>query len=260
MYGFTKESPLALTILRLYTYDCCLSLNWRKQVVDTAIKSPVVMNTSKADEFFRNFPKDKVVKYKEYWESVRPQNVEDIFRRYLFAYCSVHTTWQGNVKGYNAIKNFNEWISNEQILLDKLHKSGVGLHNNRTKYIWDFSQKFWANPKDFYLTAKKYHVKKRDMIVDKIKGISQAKVSFGLETCHPNECRVLCLDVHMLRLYGMENLKYKTGTGLREYKKAERHWMINVGKLKVPSYIARCIYWDALQNKEDSRYWSYVFE
>jgi len=28
----------------------------------------------------------------------------------------------------------------------------------------------------------------------------------------------------------------------------------------VPSYIARCVYWDALQDKEDSRYWSYVLE
>ena len=99
---------------------------------------PVQNNTldkTKADIFFENFPKDKVVAYKEYWESVRPQNVEDIFRRYLFSYCSVHTTWQGNVKGYNAIKNFNEWIDNKETLLNKLHKSGVGLHNNRTNYI-----------------------------------------------------------------------------------------------------------------------------
>jgi len=30
--------------------------------------------------------------------------------------------------------------------------------------------------------------------------------------------------------------------------------------LKVPSYVARSIYWDDLQKKEDSRYWSYVLE
>ena len=219
------------------------------------------VNKSKADIFFENFPKDKVVKYKEYWESVRPQNNDDIFRRYLFSYCSVHTTWQGNIKGYNAIKNFNEWIDNKDILREKLHKSGVGLHNNRTNYIWDFSTKFWTNPKDFYFTTKKYHVKKRDNIVNKIKGIGMAKVSFALEMIHPNEARALCLDVHMLRLYNMENLKYnksKSGTDL--YKKMERHWMVNCGKLGVPSYIARSIYWDDLQKKNDSRYWSFVLE
>lgn len=220
-----------------------------------------LMDKTKVDTFFENFPKDRVVAYKEYWESVRPQNVEDIFRRYLFSYCSVHTTWQGNVKGYNAIKNFGEWVDDQDILREKLHKSGVGLHNNRTKYIWDFSQKFWANPKDFYFTTKKYHVKKRDSIVSKINGIGLAKVSFALEMIHPNEARALCLDVHMLRLYDMEHLKYnKSRSGTDSYKKAERHWMVNCGKLKVPSYIARSIYWDSLQKKDDSRYWSFVLE
>lgn len=220
-----------------------------------------LMDKTKADIFFETFPRDKVVSYKEYWESVRPQNVEDIFRRYLFSYCSVHTTWQGNVKGYNAIKNFSEWVDNKDSLREKLHKSGVGLHNNRTNYIWDFSQQFWANPKDFYFTTKKGHVKKRDSIVSKIKGIGLAKVSFALEMIHPNEARALCLDVHMLRLYDMEHLKYnKSRSGIDSYKKAERHWMVNCGKHKIPSYIARSIYWDALQKKDDSRYWSFVLE
>jgi len=218
------------------------------------------LDKTKADVFFDNFPKDKVVKYKEYWESVRPQNVEDIFRRYLFSFMSVHTTWESNVKGYLAVKDFNDWIDDKELLLHKIKESGVGLHNNRTEYIWYFKDRFWANPKEFYFTSKKYHVKKRDSIVSKIKGISWAKISFSLEQIHPLDCRVLCLDIHMLRLYGMENLKYKTGAGLKEYKKAERHWIVNCGRLKVPSYIARSIYWDQLQNQEDSRYWSWVFE
>jgi len=219
------------------------------------------MDKTKADIFFETFPRDKVVSYKEYWESVRPQNTEDIFRRYLFAYCSVHTTWKGNCSGYNAIKNFNEWVDSKDSLREKLHKSGVGLHNNRTNYIWDFSQKFWANPKDFYFTTKKGHVKKRDSIVAKISGIGLAKVSFALEMIHPNEARVLCGDIHQLRLYDMEHLKYnKSRTGTDSYKKMERHWVVNCGKYKVPSYIARSIYWDALQKKDDSRYWSFVLE
>lgn len=213
-----------------------------------------------ANKFFANFPKDKVVSYKEYWESVRPQNTSDIFRRYLFAYCSVHTTWKGNCSGYNAIKNFEEWIDDKESLRNKLANSGVGLHNNRTEYIWDFKDKFWANPKDFYLTTKKYHVKKRDRIVDSIKGLGTAKVSFALEMIHPNENRTVCLDVHILRLYGMENLTYKSKAGFEKYRKAEQHFSVNCGKLKVPAYIARSLYWDKIQNQEDSRYWSYVLE
>ena len=81
---------------------------------------------SKADDFFNNFAKDRVDAYKEYWKSVRPQNHGDMFRRYLFAYCSVHTSWQGNCRGYNAIKNYEEWVDNKETLLDKLKNSGVG--------------------------------------------------------------------------------------------------------------------------------------
>lgn len=229
--------------------------------IDVSETKKTMMDKTKADIFFETFPKDRVVAYKEYWESVRPQNVDDIFRRYLFAYCSVHTTWKGNCAGYGAIKNFAEWIDDENLLREKLHKSGVGLHNNRTKYIWDFNQKFWANPKDFYFTTKKGHVKKRDAIVNKIKGIGLAKVSFALEMIHPNEARVLCGDVHQLRLYDMEHLKYnKSRSGIDTYKKMERHWMVSCGKHKIPSYIARSIFWDALQKKEDSRYWSFVLE
>lgn len=223
-------------------------------------KNPINFTTSKADEFFKNFPRDKVVSYKEYWESVKPQNHEDIFRRYLFSFMSVHTTWKSNVAGYNAIKNFSEWLDNKELLREKIKNSGCGLYNNRTKFIWDFKDKFWANPKNFYLTTKKYHVKKRDQIVDNISGLGTAKVSFALEQSHPNECRVFCGDTHMLELYGMKTLTYQSKKGLDLYKKMERHWSVNCGKIGVPAYIARSIFWDAKQNKTDSRYWSYVFE
>jgi len=229
--------------------------------LETVMEKKTSYSRSLADKFFAEFPKDKVVSYKEYWESVQPQNTDDIFRRYLFAYCSVHTTWKGNCSGYNAIKDFSQWIDSKEVLREKLANSGVGLHNNRTEYIWDFKTQFWNKPQDFYFTTKKYHVKQRDQIVNRIKGLGMAKVSFALEMIHPNHARVLCGDVHQLRLYGMEHLTYnKNRKGVSKYKRMEQHWSVNCGKLKVPSYIARCIYWDNLQNKEDSRYWSHVLE
>jgi thermostable 8-oxoguanine DNA glycosylase len=224
-------------------------------------KKPIVMNTSKADEFFKNFPKDKVVAYKDYWETVRPKTDEDIFRRYLFSFMSVHTTWESNVKGYQSVKNINEWIDNKDILLEKIKNSGVGLHNNRTKYIWTFKDQFFANPKDYIITSKKYHVKKRDNIVNKIHGLGAAKTSFALEMSNPNECRVVCLDIHLLRLYNCDQLKYnKSRSGTKVYKDIERHWSINCGKVGVPCYIMRSLYWNMLQEKENCRYWSFCLE
>ena len=239
-----------------------LELNFEDNMTEIVVeKKPVVMSTSKADEFFKNFPKDKVVAYKDYWETIRPKTDEDIFRRYLFAYMSVHTTWESNVKGYQAVKNINEWIDNKEILLEKIKNSGVGLHNNRTKYIWAFKDQFFANPKNYMITSKKYHVKKRDDIVDKIHGLGAAKTSFALEMSSPNECRVVCLDIHLLRLYNCDQLKYnKSRSGTKIYKDIERHWSINCGKVGVPCYIMRSLYWNMLQGKENCRYWSFCLE
>jgi hypothetical protein len=218
------------------------------------------LNNENAGKFIKNLQVENLKDYLEYWQSITPQNNDQIFQRYLFAYCSVHTTFQGNIKGYQAIKNFEEWMDSKETLREKLAKAGCGLHNNRTEYIWDFKGKFWSNPKDFYLTSKKGHLTKRDSIVSNVKGIGLAKVSFALEMIHPLEARVLCGDIHQLRLYGLEDLKYKTGAGLETYKKMERHWITTCGKKGVPSYIARCAYWDELQGYTDTRYWSYVFE
>jgi thermostable 8-oxoguanine DNA glycosylase len=219
------------------------------------------LDKTKADIFFETFPRDKVVSYKEYWESIKPQNHEDIFRRYLFSFMSVHTTWESNVKGYNAVKNFSEWFDNKELLLTKIKDSGVGLHNNRTEYIWDFKDKFWSNPKDYIITTKKYHVKQRDSIIQKIRGLGAAKISFSCEMQNPNECRVVCLDVHLLRLYGCETLKYnKSPKGMETYKKIERHWSVRCGKAGVPCYIMRSLYWNTLQKQEDCRYWSHCLE
>jgi thermostable 8-oxoguanine DNA glycosylase len=216
-------------------------------------------NSEKATEFFNQFPCEKIEEYSDYWNTIKPKNNECCFRRYLFAFCSVHTSWKGNVSGYNAIKNFEEWINDKDILHEKLKNSGVGLYNNRTNFIWDFKTKFWMSPENFNLD-KKNHIKKRDSIIDNIVGLGIAKISFALEMCFPTSAKVLCGDVHQLRLYNMEHLNTKTKKGVKTYKKMENHWLSNCGRLKVPSFIARSIYWDKIQNKENTRYWSYVLE
>jgi len=46
----------------------------------------------------------KVNQYKEYWNNVAPQTDGEFFQRWLFAYTSIHTTWESNVRAYNHIK------------------------------------------------------------------------------------------------------------------------------------------------------------
>jgi thermostable 8-oxoguanine DNA glycosylase len=223
------------------------------------------MDTTKPDQFFATFDelhRHKVEPYKQYWESVRPKTDEDIFRRWLFAFCSVHTTWKGNINGYLAIRDFVYWKHNRKELLKRLTRSGVGCQKERTDYIWDFSKDFWQNPKDFSCPQKRNrYISVRDNLVERIRGLSYAKVSFSFEMIDPLFARVLCGDVHHLRFYGMQDLKYtKSKVGVTKYKAMEQHWMENCQKLNVPSYIARCIMWDEIQKQPDSDYWGYVLK
>lgn len=208
-----------------------------------------------------NLSTQKIKEYSDYWSSIAPQNDYERFQRYLFAFCSVHTTFAGNVSSYLAIKNYNEWAGKPDTLLNLLKNSKGGLHNNRTKFIMQFAQQFWNAPKDFYFTSKKGHIKKRDEIVSKIKGLGLAKVSFALEMIHPLDARVVCGDVHHLRMYGVEGLDYNNSTsGYKVYRQMENHWIRSSHAKGASSYVARCIFWDKLQSKPDSRYWSYTLE
>jgi len=220
-----------------------------------------LIDYSKARDFFKTINPDIAKRYTDYWESLRPQDDMEIFQRYLFAFCSVHTTFRGNVNGYQAIKNYNNWAGKPEVLLENLKESRAGLHNSRAKYIQHFSNLYWDRPSDFRFTTKKRHIAKRDEITSKIYGLGVAKVSFALEMIHPSEARVVCGDVHQLRLYGIEGLEYNSSpTGRATYRKMENHWVTSSRKAGVSPYVARCIFWDQLQSKPNPRYWSYVLE
>ena len=141
--------------------------------------------------------------YKEYWNNVAPQTDGEFFQRWLFAYTSIHTTWESNVRAYNHIKNFESWIGDKDKLAHLLYIGKAGCHNQRTKYIWDFSSKFWANPEKFKKTNKENWFKFRNRLSLDLWGIGLAKTSFALELCYPEKCQAVCLDVHMLRVLNL---------------------------------------------------------
>ena len=136
---------------------------------------------------------DRFAQYAEYWESIAPQTDAEVFQRWLFAFTSIHTTWESNVNLYNSIKNFEEWMQ-------RLIEGRAGLHNQRFINILSFSKKFWANPDAFKKTDNESWVQLRNRLAKDLIGIGLAKTSFALELCYPNTVEVVCLDVHMLRV------------------------------------------------------------
>ena len=206
------------------------------------------------DTLFNSFDAGEIKNYKSYWGGVVPRNDTEIFHRFLFAFMSVHTTWERNVIGYEAIKDWTVWFNDDAKLMEIIKGARVGLHNNRVRFISKFSRKFWADPKRYQYQSGDWQ-EFRNVLVKDILGLGIAKVSFALEMNYPNEAKVTCMDTHLFQAYGLDQSK-----DARRYLEIENYWLSMCRMWNVPSYIARCILWDRKQDQPDSRYWSYVLE
>ena len=213
-----------------------------------------MIDCSQVDALFDSFDKQEVERYQDYWDSVKPQTESEMFKRWLFAFMSVHTTWENNVRGYDAVKDWTKWINLDDKLEQLLIDSRVGLYKGRTKYLSQFATKFWQDPQKYMYQSGNWQ-EWRDDLVQNILGLGMAKVSFSLEMIYPNEAKVTCMDTHLFQAYGLSQTK-----DARSYKQIENYWLGMCRMWNVPSTIARAIYWDRKQGKTDSRYWSYVLE
>lgn len=213
------------------------------------------MNTEPVDSFFESIQPEEIKFQYDYWKKLKPINDSERFQRFLFAFMSVHTSWESNIRGYNLIKDWWTWMNQWDNLKEKLIESRVGLHNNRLRFISEFTLKFWSNPSNFDRGFNENWNGFRNRIVKEITGLGLAKSSFAIEMIYPDEAEVVCLDTHLFQAYGLDQTKHR-----KKYDLLENHWVKNSAKKDLPPYIARCIYWDRKQEKSDSRYWSHVLE
>ncbi len=213
------------------------------------------MNTFDIDEFFESVEDSEKKTYLNYWKGLKPINDSERFQRFLFAFMSVHTTWERNIIGYNSIKDWWNWINKWNVLEEKIIESRVGLHNNRLRFISKFTLKYWSNPSYFDKGTNEPWQEFRNRIMNEIVGLGLAKSSFAVEMIYPNEAEIVCVDTHIFQAYGLSQKK-----DLKRYSDIEKHWVENSLKKGLPPYISRCIYWDRKQEKSDSRYWSHVLE
>ena len=212
--------------------------------------------TEPIEKFFASITPFERKSQTDYWSSVTPNNDSESFQRFLFAYCSVHTTWESNIKAYKLIKNWWEWMNQWDVLEEKFKRSGAGLYRNRVRFIKDFSAKFWSNPDFFTKQAEDESWSGyRNRIEKEIIGLGMAKSSFAIEMMYPIIGQVFCSDTHMFQLYGRNQTK-----DAKQYQNIEKHWIRMSYEYDIAPYVARCIFWDRKQNRRNSRYWSYVLE
>jgi thermostable 8-oxoguanine DNA glycosylase len=188
--------------------------------------------------------------YLDYWEQLRPKNKSQLFLSWLFSYLTIHSTWESTVKGFTLLKDYEKWVNNKEVLKELLIESRCGLHNLRTNYLSNFSENFWQDSTNFYLTP----FEQRKALLNNLKGIGIAKISFALELSAPmnNEC--VCIDTHILKLFNLRPQDIVVKKNIKYYE-AEQKWLSMSEEMALPPVILRAMYWDKLQNQDNTSYW-----
>lgn len=216
----------------------------------------VTDDTAKAiDAYIDAIPQATIDSYSDYWKTIIPVTDQEYYNRWLFAFLSVHCTWKANVKAYQQIIQPGA-MDTQESLLHSITNASVGLIAMRTKGMWNFKESFFSDPQSWRKHADETWPEFRNRAENKAYGIGLAKTAFAIELCYPLECKVTCLDTHMLQLY-----KQKAGTPCpSRYISLEQHWVDKCVSRNIPPFMARNVYWDKIQQQPDTRYWSYVFE
>ena len=192
--------------------------------------------------------------YKEYFKKIKPKTVIDIYNRFLFAFCSVHTTWERNVIGYNMLKGIYHTDINS--IKPIIKKAGLGLTNHRSEFIKEFTEKFKENPKFYTKRRAETWEQYADRLQKDIKGLGFAKTRFAIELLYPESAKVCCVDTHIIQ-WAKKNPNKMNKT---LYTKIEQGWFNHSKKQGLHPIEARWKWWDNKQGYDNPRYWSECLE
>mgnify|MGYP003330691155 FL=1 len=225
------------------------------------------MNEKPVEEALEEIASNRelIEEYNSYWKNITPANDKEIFRRYVFSFLSVHTPWSGNVRSFHMLDDLAENdYTNQERLQQVIYDSRAGNYRTKSKGIHRFTEHFNRSSEFYKLTNDKdvSHQAQRDIIMTACYGLGLAKTAFALEMCYPLTAQIVCLDTHMLQLYGYTDGKEraKAGSDPDLYHEMETHWVETCNKHNMSPVIARAIWWDKKQRQKNSRYWTYVLE
>ena len=123
------------------------------------------------DKFLSKLSAGAIKSNTEYWDSLTIKNDFEYFQRWVFAICSVHTTWESNVKGYLHLMNDLSWTISKTRLEEVVKTSGLGMFHRRIEGLWQLAEGFRNNPKEFYKSDLETWEEARNRLVGRIFGL-----------------------------------------------------------------------------------------
>jgi len=220
----------------------------------------------------RNLDQQVVDQRTSYLESLKPQTLKERYKRWIFSAMSINTCLRQNVDNYKTVMAM-PWDSLNE-LQEVMAYAGVSLPSAKSVSVWAITQlyhgpekqRIFAHPAQAGWCQKKHAwdwfrdrmaevTTVEDDSVKKMPWVGLKVVSFAHEMCWPCNCRVLAIDVHVKRWYGV-----KGELTDKLYHEIEEHWLEACDRYGFPPAIVRSILWDRDHSADSSRHWSHVFE
>lgn len=185
----------------------------------------------------------------KYLLSIAPVSPADFFRRWLFAYVSVHVDHLEAVRSYEALKDL-DWLNNPARLREVLHN---GCENR----VLAFAAAFWREPKRFYGKRGQSWADYRDWLREHVPGLGLARTSLVLELVWPTQAKVVYLDGSLLQLYGRSGAcELPTAA----YCELERHWVTTCRQYQLAPAVVGAMYRGTLTTQQNSVNLTSIFE
>lgn len=221
----------------------------------------LTLNPTAATAAAKAVPKTHLKDYERYWRHLRKQMRSDgVWQRWVFARASVNMSTSGLLRAYRYLLRYPPGFSRtmtERQYVAKLRRARVGgQFTVRGGGIYRFDQQFLTDPDRFSPSNPTPAV--RDALMVDAYGLARAKTAFALEILDPIGCTAVCLDRHMLRLFGVVGTDFKVNDSF--YEEAEAYWLKLARSRGTSPFILRQTWWDRNLGQETCRWWSFVLE
>ena len=204
------------------------------------------------ESFFHDIDSKNLFRYLVDWQTIMPNNEQEELNRYRFAYCTVHTPWLRSCEQYDTIKRINP-DTTYNTLMRMLKNTGGGMFSIKAEGITNLHQQ-WINNQSLFTPETEDWQSWRDNLANKLKKLGLAKTSFAIEMVRPLDAQCICIDRHMFKAFGWENVDLSCS--LAQYRYYEDYWLELSNNANIPPVISRNLFWDQIQQQDSSMYWA----
>ncbi len=210
------------------------------------------------NKHFKSITSKDIDEHTAHWQGLIPSTAEEIWSRIEFAGISPRVTYSVNVKAFKYLSfdrdlHYNSYSS----MLKALKHCGTGIYKVKTKCLLDTYSKYVKDPRQFLKQQDETWQTYRNRITAEVYGLGYAKASFAVELLYPLQAEVVCLDTHILKLFGIKNRSIQDK---EDYQAFEHEFLLKCKELNIPPPIARNIIWNELvANAEGLDFWTHCF-